>query len=133
MRMATSTQRGSAERAAPRSPPGAGPSERAAAHADEGRHAGRNHRHGGGIRQRKARPRRTGLGDGAEHGHTAGFFHAVKAEGGEDTVFSFMPGPDRATRDAGGKQRMADPELHPGSEGTPLDGKRIVRGGPRRS
>ena len=51
------------------------------------------------------------LGDGLEHGHTTDFFRAVKAEDGENVVFSFVLWPDKATRDAGWEKLMADPEL----------------------
>lgn len=69
------------------------------------------------------------LGDGLEHGHTTDFFRAVKAEDGENVVFSFMLWPDKATRDAGWERLMADPELQPGDQGMPFDGKRMFWGG----
>lgn len=69
------------------------------------------------------------LGDGLEHGHTTDFFRAVQAEDGENVVFSFMLWPDKATRDAGWDALMADPELQPGPQGMPFDGRRMFWGG----
>ncbi|GHA83231.1 DUF1428 domain-containing protein [Cognatilysobacter bugurensis] len=69
------------------------------------------------------------LGDGLEHGHTTDFFRAVQAEDGENVVFSFMLWPDKATRDAGWERLMGDPELQPGPQGMPFDGKRMFWGG----
>lgn len=68
------------------------------------------------------------IGDGLEHGHTTDFFKAVKAEDGENVVFSFIVWPDKATRDAGWEKIMADPEMHPGGD-MPFDGKRMFWGG----
>lgn len=70
-----------------------------------------------------------GLGDGLEHGHTTDFFRAVKAEDGENVVFSFMLWPDKATRDAAWAALMADPELQPDAKPMPFDGKRMFWGG----
>ena len=69
-----------------------------------------------------------GVGDGLEHGHTTDFFKAVKAEDGENVVFSFVIWPDKATRDAGWEKIMADPDMQPGGE-MPFDGKRMFWGG----
>ncbi|WP_133478952.1 DUF1428 domain-containing protein [Cognatilysobacter segetis] len=69
------------------------------------------------------------LGDGLEHGHTTDFFRAVKAEDGENVVFSFVVWPDKATRDAAWKALMNDPEMQPGPEPMPFDGKRMFWGG----
>jgi uncharacterized protein YbaA (DUF1428 family) len=69
------------------------------------------------------------IGDGLEHGQTTDFFRAVKAEDGENVVFSFMLWPDKSTRDAGWETLMADPELQPGPQGMPFDGKRMFWGG----
>lgn len=68
------------------------------------------------------------LGDGLEHGKTTDFFRAVKAEDGENVVFSFIVWPDKATRDAGWEKIMADPEMKPEGE-MPFDGKRMFWGG----
>ncbi len=68
------------------------------------------------------------LGDGLEHGHTTDFFRSVKAEDGENVVFSFVMWPDKATRDAGWEKIMADPDMQPSGE-MPFDGKRMFWGG----
>jgi uncharacterized protein YbaA (DUF1428 family) len=68
------------------------------------------------------------LGDGLEHGKTTDFFRAVKAEDGENVVFSFVVWPDKATRDAGWEKIMADPEMKPDGD-MPFDGKRMFWGG----
>jgi len=69
------------------------------------------------------------IGDGLEHGHTTDFFRAVQAEEGENVVFSFVLWPDKATRDAGWEKIMADPEMQPGAQPMPFDGKRMFWGG----
>jgi len=68
------------------------------------------------------------LGDGLEHGHTTDFYKAVKAEEGENVVFSFILWPDKATRDSAWEKIMADPEMQPSGE-MPFDGKRMFWGG----
>ncbi|HWJ38834.1 MAG TPA: DUF1428 domain-containing protein [Sphingomicrobium sp.] len=69
------------------------------------------------------------VGDGLEHGKTTDFFMAVKAEENENVVFSFILWPDKATRDAGWQAIMADPEMQPGAQPMPFDGKRMFWGG----
>jgi len=69
------------------------------------------------------------IGDGLEHGHTTDFFRAVNAEEGENVVFSFVVWPDKATRDSGWEKIMADPEMQPGAQPMPFDGKRMFWGG----
>ena len=69
------------------------------------------------------------LGDGLEHGHTTDFFRAVQAEDGENVVFSFVLWPDKPTRDAAWEKLMTDPELQPGPEPMPFDGRRMFWGG----
>lgn len=69
------------------------------------------------------------LGDGLEHGHTTDFYRAVKAEDGENVVFSFILWPDKATRDSAWEKLMADPELMPEASNMPFDGKRMFWGG----
>ncbi len=68
------------------------------------------------------------MGDGLEHGHTTDFFKAVKAEEGENVVFSIVVWPDKATRDSGWEKIMADPEMKPDGD-MPFDGKRMFWGG----
>ena len=69
------------------------------------------------------------LGDGLEHGHTTDFFRAVNAEEGENVVFSFVVWPDKATRDAAWEKIMSDPDMQPGAQPMPFDGKRMFWGG----
>ena len=69
------------------------------------------------------------LGDGLEHGHTTDFYKAVQAEDGENVVFSIVIWPDKATRDKGWQAIMADPEMQPGMQAMPFDGKRMFWGG----
>ena len=69
------------------------------------------------------------LGDGLEHGHTTDFFRAVQAQENENVVFSFIIWPDKQTRDAAWEKIMADPEMQPGAQEMPFDGKRMFWGG----
>lgn len=69
------------------------------------------------------------LGDGLEHGHTTDFFRAVKAEEGENVVFSFILWPSKEVRDTAWEKLMADPEMQPGAQPMPFDGKRMFWGG----
>jgi uncharacterized protein YbaA (DUF1428 family) len=69
------------------------------------------------------------LGDGLEHGHTTDFFRAVQARDDENVVLSFVLWPDKATRDAAWEKLMADPDMQPGAQPMPFDGKRMFWGG----
>lgn len=69
------------------------------------------------------------IGDGLEHGHSTDFFRAVQAQDGENVVFSFVVWPDKATRDAGWAKLMSDPDMQPGAQPMPFDGKRMFWGG----
>ena len=69
------------------------------------------------------------VGDGLQPGHTTDFFKAVQATDGENVVFSFIMWPDKATRDKGWEAIMADPEMQPGAQPMPFDGKRMFWGG----
>jgi uncharacterized protein YbaA (DUF1428 family) len=69
------------------------------------------------------------LGDGLEHGHTTDFFRAVQARDGENVVLSFVLWPDKPTRDAAWETLMADPDMQPGAQPMPFDGKRMFWGG----
>lgn len=63
--------------------------------------------------------------DDVPDGKVTDFRRAVKAEAGEQVVFSFIEWPDKETRDAGQKKMMEqdfDGEM-------PFDGKRMVMGG----
>jgi uncharacterized protein YbaA (DUF1428 family) len=70
-----------------------------------------------------------GWGDDLQHGKVTDFFMAVKAEEGENVVFSFIVWPDKQTRDSGWEKLMADPEMQPGANPMPFDGKRMFWGG----
>jgi uncharacterized protein YbaA (DUF1428 family) len=71
-----------------------------------------------------------GWGDDVQRGKTTDFFMAVKAEDGENVVFSFVLWPDKATRDSGWAAIMADPEMQPDPQKPmPFDGKRMFWGG----
>jgi uncharacterized protein YbaA (DUF1428 family) len=69
------------------------------------------------------------LGDGLEHGHTTDFFRAVQAKEDENVIFSFIIWPDKEVRDAAWEKIMSDPEMQPGAEEMPFDGKRMFWGG----
>jgi uncharacterized protein YbaA (DUF1428 family) len=68
------------------------------------------------------------VGDNLQHGKVTDFYMAVKAEEGENIVFSFIVWPDKATRDSGWEKLMADPDMQPGMD-MPFDGKRMFWGG----
>src|SRR5579859_3144574 len=65
------------------------------------------------------------LGDNLEHGKTTDFFMAVKANDDENVVFSFILWPSKDVRDAAWGKLMADPEMQPGVQPMPFDGKRM--------
>jgi len=67
-------------------------------------------------------------GDDVPDGKVTDFRGAVKAEGDEVVVFSWIEWPDKATRDAGQKKVMEDPRLA-GMTDMPFDGKRMIYGG----
>ena len=69
------------------------------------------------------------VGDDLQRGKTTDFFMAVKAEDNENVVFSFILWPDKATRDKGWEKIMADPDMQPGAQPMPFDGKRMFWGG----
>jgi uncharacterized protein YbaA (DUF1428 family) len=68
-------------------------------------------------------------GDDLPHGHTTDFFLAVKAEDGENVVFSWIIWPSKAVRDEGSAKVMADPRMQPGQGPSVFDGKRMIFGG----
>ena len=69
-----------------------------------------------------------GWGDDLSRGKVTDFYMAVKAEDGENVVFSYIVWPDKQTRDKGSEKLMADPEMQPGPD-MPFDGKRMFWGG----
>jgi uncharacterized protein YbaA (DUF1428 family) len=68
-------------------------------------------------------------GDDVKDGKVTDYKKAVKAEPGENVVFSFIEWPDKATRDAGWEKMMKDPEMQPDKENMPFDGMRMFWGG----
>ena len=67
-------------------------------------------------------------GDDVPDGTVTDFRKAVKAEGGESVVFSFVQWPDKATRDAAWPKLMADERMQPDGD-MPFDGQRMFWGG----
>ncbi len=66
-------------------------------------------------------------GEDIKKGKHTDFFSAVKAEDGENIVFSWIVWPSRQVRDQGFKKMMEDPRMD--MEGMPFDGKRMIMGG----
>ena len=69
------------------------------------------------------------LGDNLEHGHTTDFFKAVQAKDDENVIFSFVLWPSKDVRDKGWEKIMTDPDMQPGAQPMPFDGKRMFWGG----
>lgn len=67
--------------------------------------------------------------DDVQRGKVTDFYMAVKAEDGESVVFSYILWPSKDVRDKGWEKIMADPEMQPGSNPMPFDGKRMFWGG----
>lgn len=67
-------------------------------------------------------------GDAVPDGKITDFRKAVKAEDGEQVVFSWIVWPDKATHDEAGPKMMADPRMQP-DQPMPFDGKRLIYGG----
>jgi uncharacterized protein YbaA (DUF1428 family) len=68
------------------------------------------------------------LSDDVSKGEVTDFYRAVKAEDGEQVVFSFIEWPDKATRDEAWKKIMADESLKPEGD-MPFSGQRMFWGG----
>jgi uncharacterized protein YbaA (DUF1428 family) len=67
-------------------------------------------------------------------GTTTDFRMAVKAQGGEKIVFSWVTWPDRTTAEGSHDKLMADPRMAeqfgaPDGSDMPFDGKRMIYGG----
>jgi uncharacterized protein YbaA (DUF1428 family) len=67
-------------------------------------------------------------GDDIPEGKVTDFRGAVKAEAGENVVFSWIVWPSKAVRDEANKKIMADPRMKM-EGGMPFDGKRLIWGG----
>jgi uncharacterized protein YbaA (DUF1428 family) len=68
-------------------------------------------------------------GDDIREGKVTDFYRAVKAEGGENVVFSWVEWPSKEARDEGWKKVMADERMKPDPDNMPFDGKRMFWGG----
>jgi uncharacterized protein YbaA (DUF1428 family) len=68
-------------------------------------------------------------GDDVPDGKVTDFRRAVKAEEGENVVFSWIEWPDKAARDAAWPKLMEDPDMQPDHGNMPFDGKRMFWGG----
>ena len=68
-------------------------------------------------------------GDDIPDGKVTDFRKAVKAEAGENVVFSWIEWPSKQVRDEGWQKVMADPRMQPDHANRPFDGKRMFWAG----
>ena len=68
-------------------------------------------------------------GDDVPDGKVTDYKRAVKAEDGENVVFSFVEWPSKEVRDAGWKAVMEDERMKPDKDNMPFDGQRMIYGG----
>jgi len=68
-------------------------------------------------------------GDDIADGKITDFRTAVKAEPGENVVFSWIVWPSKEARDAGNAKVMADPRMDMPVEDMPFSGQRLIFGG----
>ena len=64
--------------------------------------------------------------DDVPDGNVTDFRMAVKAEDGEEIVFSWIEYPSKAVRDEANKKLMSDPRMKEFGESMPFDGKRMI-------
>jgi uncharacterized protein YbaA (DUF1428 family) len=67
-------------------------------------------------------------GDDVPEGKVTDYQRAVKAEDGENIIYSYVEWPDKETRDKGWEKMMSDPDMQPEGE-MPFDGQRMFWGG----
>jgi uncharacterized protein YbaA (DUF1428 family) len=68
-------------------------------------------------------------GDDVPEGKVTDFRRAVKAEDGENVVFSWFEYPDKEARNAANAKMMSDPRMEQMGAEMPFDGKRMIIGG----
>ena len=68
-------------------------------------------------------------GDDVPDGKVTDFKGAVKAEEGENVVFSWVEYPSKETRDSANEKMRSDPRMQAMGTTMPFDGKRMIFGG----
>ncbi|MBV5324039.1 MAG: DUF1428 domain-containing protein, partial [Rhodospirillaceae bacterium] len=68
-------------------------------------------------------------GDDVPTGKVTDYARAVKAQGDENTVFSWVEWPSKEARQEGWKKVMEDERMKPDGSEMPFDGQRMIYGG----
>lgn len=68
-------------------------------------------------------------GDDVPEGKLTSFTMAVKREANETVVFSWIVWPSKQVRDGAWEKIMQLPDMQPGANPMPFDGKRMIYGG----